>query len=335
VYKIYIKMEQDERIEFEKLVEVGRIRIEQYKAAVMTEQWERNPLLSFRNDEYDPHYEMTTSEDYIKGVIDNDDVSIENIFTPNVTSNIIICVGDQELHLHKEVLCKHSPVFEEMLKDNKNSNIKLQEKDVDNVVLFFSYFYPDRKIPFKDKYDYYGLLKLCKKYKTKWLKEIIRNHLHLRVSIFQHRGEFVHDTKEAFNYFKYRYSQNTSDDCDFNNSIISYDDTLILYVWCLAERFHLNDIVSSCKKYIFELSLWYLKQEDIFKLLSEESQMHINKYCLKRAIASYDYNSDHDFYRDYRDRALEQCIDELTTIKPDCSCMQQPKRKRTEQCEDE
>jgi len=70
---------ENERIKIEQFMEEGRTRMEKFKAAMMTEHWERNPLLSFSNDEYDPYYEMTTSEDYIKGVIDTDDVSIENI----------------------------------------------------------------------------------------------------------------------------------------------------------------------------------------------------------------------------------------------------------------
>jgi len=173
-------------------MEDGIIRMEQLRATVMTEQWERNPLLSFRNNEDDPYYEIT--DDYIKGDIDTDNVSIVNIFAANDTSNIIICIRDQELHLHKEVLCKHSPVFAEMLKDNNETKIKLPEKNVKNIILFFSYFYPDREIPLKDKFDLIGLLQLCKDYKTVWIKKAIEDHLLRRVSIFYDDEEVTNTT---------------------------------------------------------------------------------------------------------------------------------------------
>jgi len=351
---------ENERIKIEQFMEEGRIRMEKFKAAMMTEHWERNPLLSFSNDEYDPYYEMTTSEDYIKGVIDTDDVSIENIFTPNDTSNIIISVGDQELHLHKEVLCKHSPVLKEMLNDNNETKIKLPEKNVNSIILFFSYFYPDREIPLKDTFDLIGLLQLSKDYKTESIKETIEDQLLSRVSIFYDDEEFTNTT---YNYvdtlyhkgtsyhknFKYRESKQnkrdsddedaSADDDDVNSMKNnddsmrrSYDDTLVLYFLYLAEKFNLEQVISSCKCYPFEAELCDLKDFNGFNILqifSEESRNHINKYYLKRALVSYKHNKYFDSDQgNILELALETALDEICEVKPKCSCGTQPKRKK-------
>jgi len=341
---------ENERIKIEQFMEEGRTRMEKFKAAMMTEHWERNPLLSFSNDEYDPYYEMTTSEDYIKGVIDTDDVSIENIFTPNDTSNIIISVGDQELHLHKEVLCKHSPVFEEMLNDNNETKIKLPEKNVNSIILFFSYLYPDREIPLKDKFDLIGLLQLCIDYKTDLIKETIEDHLLRRVSIFYDDEEFTKNTYayKAFKYRKSKQNRGDSDEEDTDNEDDdttaesnddsmrrSYDDTLVLYFLYLAEKFNLERIISSCKCYLFEAELCDLKDFDGFNILeifSEESKNHINVYYLKRALRSYRHNK--NFEREQGnilEQALDTALDEICRVKPERCCVQQAKRKKIEE----
>jgi len=147
-----------------------------------------NPLRDFAWGEEEIGYTMNEPNTYLflkDDNIDHDDVKNKNIFPQDDISNIIISVEDQELHLNKDVLRLLSPVFKTMLNNNSDdTKINLPDKKADDVILFFSFFYPDRKIPFKDKFDYFALLKLCEEYKTEWLKEKIQNYLYWRVATF-------------------------------------------------------------------------------------------------------------------------------------------------------
>jgi len=212
---------------------------------------------------------------------------------------------------------------------------------------------------FSDKFDLISLLQLCKDYKTDWIKETIESLLLCRISIFYDDDEFTNNTftyrDGLYNnkgtlyhkYFKYRKSkQNREDnddedaDDDGDNSVKSnddsmrrsYDDTLVLYFLYLAEKFNLEQVISSCKCYPFEAELCDLKDFNgcnILQIFSTESTNHINKYYLKRALVSYKANKYFD--RDQGnilDLALDTALDEICEAKPECSCGTKRKRKK-------
>jgi len=130
----------------------------------------------YKNDPYsknDPYKytctQITEHEKllYLNGKeLDCDDLNIENIFPYDELTNIILSVENVELHVHKETMSSHSPVFEAMLCGNfvesKNRRIELPGKKAADVILFLSFFYPLRKFPLKDKIDFFTLLHYAK-----------------------------------------------------------------------------------------------------------------------------------------------------------------------------
>jgi len=263
-----------------------------------------NPLLEFRTP-----YEMTNSDGLFTVIVTDSDVIIENIFPPDDLTNIIIALDDNtELHLNKDILRSHSRVFKAMFngdnfKEGKYGAMELPGKKTENVILFLSYFYPERTIPLEDEVDYFGLLQLCDEYQVDWMKKKIKDHMVQRLQAFFHGPEFVHKTRLGTGGLEYRYADFRYK-ADFRRS---YDDTLVVYFMYLDEQFNLTDVLEWSLDSIFELELCDLQKIKLFELLSEPTKLHIYRYCIKRGIAAQGRNPDEEC-----EEALNNCVDSLT-----------------------
>lgn len=74
-------------------------------------------------------------------------------------TDLILVVEDRKIHVNKNVLCEHSPVFNTMFNSNfKESTAKeivLQDKKATDVVEFLKCFYPKMKYPITGKILYF------------------------------------------------------------------------------------------------------------------------------------------------------------------------------------
>jgi len=280
-----------------------------------------NPLRQFKYNPKEPWMLMAEHEKLLffnGNEIDSDDITLENIFPPDEFSNVIILVEDIELHLHKDTLRMGSPVFKAMLGENfvegKEGKIVLPEKKAEIMILFFSFFYSDREVPLKDKFDFFSLLSLCEEYQTDWLKKEVMQHLYWRINSFYRDESYAVDPKRnTLKDFKHRFSDFRTGEGDTR----SYDDTLVMYCIFLAEQFDSAILLNVCRKYIFELRFYYLEINKMFQFLSEESKMLIRRYAIKRTISIANC-----------DRNVVKCIDKLTELKSQkCNCST-PKKKK-------
>jgi len=259
---------------------------------------------------------------FLSNVKVDSDVVIENIFPPDEFSNIIISVENIELHLNKDILRMHSPVFKAMLGHNfeegRSGRIKLPGKKANNWILFLSYFYPDKTYRLKDKVDYFDLLQLCDEYQVDWVKEKINDHMVQRLKVFfNSSGHFDCETQSGIEGFDYRY--HSCSEADYTRS---YDDTLVLYFTYLAEQFNLNVVLLWCHKYLFELELYYLENMMIFKLLSKQSKYVIYRYCIRRGLESKGRNENQ-----ICELALRECVINLTNVEFESETLTPSKRK--------
>ena len=106
----------------------------------------------------------------------------KNVFaSPWNSSDMVLVVEDQELHVHKWILITHSPVFKVMLEGHfqeaGQDKITLKEKDLQSMVQFLKILYPssmfgEARAPLGDKsrlsilalaeeYQCVNLIKLC------------------------------------------------------------------------------------------------------------------------------------------------------------------------------
>lgn len=168
-----------------------------------------------------------------------------------------------------------------------------------------------------DKFDFFSLLSLCEEYQTDWLKKIIMQHLYWRINSFYRNESYVVDPKRnTLKDFKHRFSDFRTGKGDTR----SYDDTLVMYCIFLAEQFDNEILLNVCRKYLFELRFYYLKINKMFEHLSDESQMLICRYGIKRAISVGRCDSH-----------VVKCIDKLAELKSQqCSCLP-PKRKKLDE----
>ena len=76
-------------------------------------------------------------------------VAIPNVFAaPWKNSDIILVARNVEFHVHRAILCLHSPVFEAMLngefKEAKQDKITLEGKDPSEMTIFLKLLYPSK-----------------------------------------------------------------------------------------------------------------------------------------------------------------------------------------------
>lgn len=97
---------------------------------------------------------MASGKSEFKDLVNKDEVDIGFPGT-----DLILVVEGRQIHVNKNVLSQHSPVFNTMLnsnfKERTAKEIVLQDKKATDVVEFLKCFYPNMKYPITGKILYF------------------------------------------------------------------------------------------------------------------------------------------------------------------------------------
>jgi len=251
----------------------------------------------------------------------------ENPFSiPSELNNLTILVEGTFLYVNADMLKLFSAVFKAMLsdrfKEGQQNKIELPGKKACDVIRLFRFFYHDKDTPITDTCNFYSILSMCEEYELEWVSKKIISYLTDRVSAYD---EYSTNMTEKM-LFEYRY------DSDASVFTRSKNDSLFMYFLLVSERFEIKAVRDECHKYCYELEFYNLKNNEIFNLLSKESQRVIYKYCLMRRLTvEPDILVNDDVYDEVMVNHFDMLMEEKAPKCCQCCCKRKAKEKHSDE----